>query len=304
MPNRFQTCLRFALIVVTACVTALPLSALDKPKVVHLPTAHEIERKRMNLASHQRMLTQRIVTSGCMIAADVDVARQEKILHETIETYRISLQTLRLGNVPAQIPPETDPAVLASLDAAEKSYRGARRELESWLETPPSAERIRDFLPVSAEMLGTAKATVKVLQGRADLTPMQAKLSRAVDIAGRQRMFAQRAVKDVCLASLAGERPFDRLKRNQSVATLLAAFEVNARSLHDGNAMMRLVSAPTQETLWGVEASKKAWDGLRLPLRAAISGPQLAPDALALIADRFEVLLPILDDTVWYYTNF
>ena len=68
--------------------------------------------------------------------------------------------------------------------------------------------------------------------------------------------------------------------------------------------MMRVVQTPNQDALWGVEASTATWDEMRWILRDSIAGARLDQTALTQLSQKFEHLLPILEDTAWFYANF
>lgn len=260
-------------------------------------------QKRMNIAGRQRLLSQRLVSTGCFLSLDANSEANRRILTETIDSYRIALQMLRDGNVPYRLPAETDPATLIALEKAEEAWLTHQDFFESWLTHTPTAVEMRDAQMKSRDLLNTSKDVALALIAHQNMSEHQIEYLRIIDIAGRQRMLAQRAVKDTCLASAKHATANERLSRHRTVATTLAAFEISARSLSEGNKMMRVVQTPNQDALWGVEASAAAWDEMRWILRNSIAGARLDQSELTMLSQKFEALLPILDDTVWFYSK-
>ena len=301
-PSFFRAALIFALIITAPAVHSAEATISEAKTETLSPEA--ALRKRLNLAGRQRLLSQRLIASGCFLSLDANADQNRKFLAETIETYRISLQMLRDGNTPLRLPSETNPAVLIALETAEDAWAEHAQFFQSWLTRRPTDADLREAQSYSKDLLQTSQAVIDALQASQTLSVQQAESARNLNIAGRQRLLAQRAIKDTCMASTKDVTANERLSRNRAVATTIAAFETSARSLAEGNEMMRVVQTPNQDALWGVEASTATWDEMRWILRDSIAGARLDQTALTQLSQKFEHLLPILEDTAWFYANF
>lgn len=74
---------------------------------------------RLELASAQQMLSQRIVRAACFVAADVDATKNKEIFDTARAEFVAQMATLRDGDPDRGVPPETDETILSMLNAVD-----------------------------------------------------------------------------------------------------------------------------------------------------------------------------------------
>jgi hypothetical protein len=148
--------------------------------VFALPVAAEITSisSAINKAGRQRMLTQRMVKSYCMIGIDVqqDVAAEQ--LKKSIELFELQLSELTAYSHTEEI--------IATLDRVEVLWKPFKKILQS----PVTRENAELLLETNDELL---RATNKVVLKLQDISGNS--FGRLVNVSGRQRMLSQRLAK-------------------------------------------------------------------------------------------------------------
>jgi hypothetical protein len=177
-PHRFEHALQPARRRLLGLAAALALGAalpFAPAAQAHTPAEYG---PLIDLAGSQRMLTQRIVKAYCQIGLGVsrDVAREQ--LRDSVQRFDVQLAELR-----TQL---DDGEARQALARVEKPWRGFRR-----LATGPVSRKAATRLSrLGDEVLQASHALVLALQ---DAAGTQA--ARLVNVAGRERMLAQRLAK-------------------------------------------------------------------------------------------------------------
>lgn len=132
----------------------------------------------INKAGRQRMLTQRMVKSYCMIGIDVQSEEAKEQLAKAIDLFDLQLQELKSY-------PPAEP-IRASLDQVDALWQPFKKVLQ----TPVSRSNAEILLETNDELL---RATNKVVLKLQDISGSS--IGRLVNVAGRQRMLSQRMAK-------------------------------------------------------------------------------------------------------------
>jgi hypothetical protein len=151
-----------------------------------LPVEAEITSisSAINKAGRQRMLTQRMVKSYCMIGIDVqqDVAAEQ--LKKSIDLFELQLSELTAYSHTEEI--------IASLNRVEALWKPFKQILQA----PVTRQNAALLLESNDELL---RATNKVVMKLQDISGST--FGRLVNVSGRQRMLSQRLAKFYMLRS-------------------------------------------------------------------------------------------------------
>jgi len=132
----------------------------------------------INKAGRQRMLSQRMVKSYCMIGIDVQREDAEEQLAKAIDLFDLQLKELYAY-------PPAEP-IRASLDQVDALWQPFKKVLKA----PISRSNAEILMETNDELL---RATNKVVLKLQDISGTS--FGRLVNVAGRQRMLSQRMAK-------------------------------------------------------------------------------------------------------------
>jgi hypothetical protein len=224
-----------------------------------LPVEAEITSisSAINKAGRQRMLTQRMVKSYCMIGIDVQQDVAEEQLRKSIDLFELQLSELTAYS-------QTDD-IVASLSQVEALWKPFKKILQA----PVTRQNAAVLLETNDELL---RATNKVVLKLQDISGSS--FGRLVNVSGRQRMLSQRLAKFYMLrvwqfdnAEIRSEMEQARNEFKGALAELIAAKEnspeVNAQLAEaskqwallnhglglDGEKLVPLIAAMTSEKL-------------------------------------------------------
>ena len=82
-----------------------------------------VREQIVDIAGRQRMLTQKMTKEKLLILADIQKAKYQKSLRESIGAFDMTLHDLRHGNPARQIPKPTDAALIVQLQEVEKVWQ-------------------------------------------------------------------------------------------------------------------------------------------------------------------------------------
>lgn len=173
------------------------------------------ETAAINLAGQQRMLSQRVVKSWIQVGLDVEPAMSRRQLDEAVQRFERNLRMLE--------PVATSAEARGALARLSAHWAPLRRAVAG-------ASRRDAAVAVNArgeEVLASAESLVRVLQDQAK-TPA----SRWVNLAGRQRMLAQRLVKTYMLRQWG----LDSAKLREEMETIQNEFAGALATLQQGAA--------------------------------------------------------------------
>lgn len=210
----------------------------------------------INRAGQQRMLSQRLVKLYALACSKTESAAVAVLMRESIARVEDNLAALES---------ELSAATYGDLTAAA---RQAWTALRAVLDAPPQASELPRLDQLAETLLAQSHVLVLALESSGLAAQVH-----VINVAGRQRMLAQRMAK---LALLPGEHP-------AALAETAAAFEA-------GLANLREAPLSTPDIRRTLERGGAAWDDLR----AAVPLARQAPGRVKL-AGASEELLELFD---------
>lgn len=277
-----------------------PSQSLSQKSEVHpIATAQQISA-RVNIAGRQRMLTQRIVMATCFAQSDIDTDANQRHATNARETFGRTLSELRDGAPLLELPRETESDVLVTLldvDPHWKRFDSLLGEFET--KEAVSPDDLLTLNSAAEQLLKSSDAvTFRIAQtyksASADL-PLEKTL--VIDLAGRQRMLTQRALKNACLIHNA---PRAQLFRDD-LAQTVRLFDATLDALRFGETEMGIPRATHPDLTEQLAIVAKFWPAVKRTLDDLAAGSQLNDVALATLARRTETLLEALERTVKTY---
>ncbi len=256
--------------------------------------------ERINYSGKLRMLSQRIVVAACMEHANIDYEANAALLHASVAEFDQIIDGLRDGDEAlGMIGAETDRRVLADIVAVHEVWDPMHAGIEHIIETGGTDEEVLDLATQATPLLEIAKHLVSVLTAEyADPTALLQADALTIDIAGRQRMLAQRISKDVCLIQ-------SGLHVEEATAELSAAmqmYDASANALANGWADAGIVPPPTEEIAQGMQQVLSDWADVQ-PLLAAATAGAMSEDDRRVVFAQMNSLTGQMNTLVGIYTE-
>ncbi len=250
-----------------AALAALPAAPALAAAAASAATAALSPASALNKAGRQRMLTHRAAKAYLMLGLQIDPARAHAILDQSSALFDSQLAELAGF---ASTPDARD--ALDKLGQRWSEYRVV-------LAAPPSVERAGDIYVLS-ELAQEAAHRLTLAVERAGTT----RAHRLVNVAGRQRMLAQRMAKYALFIAW-------------KVQPLAARMELNFARSEFSSALYQLAVGPRDDAI-GTQLQQL--DTEWRAFRSALDRPA-TPLALVEIVDRSERMLEVSETLVLLY---
>jgi len=264
----------------------------------HITEAADAKRK-INLAGRQRMLTQRIAKSACLAQLGINSDENRAMISDAMDTFSETLTALRDGSPSVGMRAETDPDVLQELGRVAKLWSGFSATVTPASEGPLSE---RDFQTLRADnvpLLMQMHKAVAALETAKATQSMSPELARLINVAGKQRMLTQRAVKDACFVLEGTDPVADR----SALQATVAEFESSLADLIAGQSERGILPAPTWEIQAQLELVRTLWSEIAPGLHIIAGGQAPTVDTLKGIATKSEEVLFEMNNAVWIYEH-
>ncbi|MEM8788477.1 MAG: type IV pili methyl-accepting chemotaxis transducer N-terminal domain-containing protein [Pseudomonadota bacterium] len=282
---------------VVAGVTAAAVSLVPSVPLLAATGGATQDRRRINLVSRQRMLSQQIGRAALFAAVDVEQSRHLEMLETSATDFAAGLANLRDGTPELELDPETDAAVLATLAQLDALWQGAALSIGDILENQyvPDAQ-IRRVAGQSAALTDATGRLMRAMLAKSSVMADDTGLTVSIDIAGRQQMLSQKMAKDSALIALGVEIEETRDALDDTVAL----FDNSLRALIEGMPTVTLPPPPERIRLKLLEISE-SWQGYAALIGAVASSGIASNFELFAVAAQVDPLVAALDEVVRLY---
>ncbi|MEL6683751.1 MAG: type IV pili methyl-accepting chemotaxis transducer N-terminal domain-containing protein [Pseudomonadota bacterium] len=236
---------------------------------------------RINLSGKLRMLSQRIPASACYLQAGISTEDTSAMLVAAQQEFAQITNALQNG--------DPDLGVYGA-EPRRKTLLGIEKLRELWAPVSAGADEVaagngtadtvEQIAADSAPLLELAKKLVTVISTQySNPGELLVRDALAVDIAGRQRMLAQRVSKNMCLASV-GLGSDAVLAELEGAAT---TFDSSLYALHRGMPDAGIQAPPTPEIETGLAGVIVDWEATEPLIASVLAGQQLDDEQMAIM---------------------
>lgn len=283
-------------------ITSLVASGLAYPSIVSGQTAVVADDPslRINMAGRQRMLSQRIAKAACLMSQDIDTTNAFDQMSQAFALFKKSDTDLRAGNVELGLAKEVNEPVLKALGRIDSHWDNYSQIIQTGLDEGfIEEEDLRDLNQASLKVLKFMNIAVyKTARTYAqDTQSIDLGLAITIDVAGRQRMLTQRAVKSACMMRVAD----DPTIHADDVASTMELFHSSLQALQDGFDEIGVVPPPNAEVARTLREVSELWQPVRVTLDRAAKGEVLSIRDLGNLAREAEPLLRTMNEAVGLY---
>ena len=237
--------------------------------------------ERINYSGKLRMLSQRIVAASCYVQSGIDADESRETLAAATAEFTLITNALEFGNA--------DMGIIGAEDR-RRTLAGINKLRELWERMKSLATKVADgdgsmddvasIATQSGPLLNIAQKLVVEITGQyANPNAVRQMDAFAVDIAGRQRMLAQRVSKNTCLVS-AGVTAQDA---QTELALAAQNFGAALEALRNGAQAVGVRPPPTAAIADGLNSVYIKWESIAPIIANASAGTPADAEQLAII---------------------
>lgn len=268
-----------------------------------LPTVSASEAAlRVNVAGRQRMLSQRMAKAACLMATDVAADVHFDQMDAAYALFVRSNEALRAGDPDIGLQPERYRRVLNALDKMDLAWSIYSKLVEQGIETKQFEVReLKTINSESVEVLTLMNRAVNTTaRAYGSVTPnVPLTLTITVDVAGRQRMLTQKAVKEACLMRVSDTPEVFA----EALKGTVGMFDLSLTALRFGMQDVGVMSAPTGAVADKLAEVQELWAPVKSLLDQAATGDALTESEIRQLAQMSEPLLKTMNQAVGLYES-
>ncbi|NOR62163.1 MAG: hypothetical protein GQ535_06690 [Rhodobacteraceae bacterium] len=255
--------------------------------------------RRVNISGRQRMLSQRISKAACFLNVGVSTDGLPNQMGDAVALFEGSLTALTRGDESMGLGPEQNVDILLALQQVTKDWnafsQNFRMAMTNGFVPRPALSGIDES---GLQLLASMNRTVnKTASTYGDALPdMPLILSLTIDLAGRQRMFTQKAAKEFCLIDAGVEVAENR----ERLAKTTQLFTLTLGALQSGMPGM-VMAAPNDEIRAQLALVAEAWAGPKAALEHAANGGEINDTQRIAIVNAMEPVLVLMNEAVGMY---
>ncbi len=209
---------------------------------------------KIKLADRQRLLSEQLGRSTCLVMGHVDAASESDKARGAADLFNSTMRALHTGDENMGLLVEKNADVLASFDQVEeisRTFLAAALQVGAGdLHSVP----VGQVMQLSDPLLHRLNATLAVIENTYARTG-NVRQVKTVELARRQTMLSQKLMKEICFVSLNIDRSTMMVRLSES----LTEFEQAQLMLEQGSASDGVLS-PTPALMKKLAAVRVLWD--------------------------------------------
>jgi len=246
------------------------------------------------------MLSQRMAKAACLMAQDVATNTAFDQLTQAHSLFIRSDAALRGGDPELKLAPESFSTVLEALDEINPHWQVYRGIIDTGIQNAAienaELEKLDSASLKVLEFMNTAVYTTARAYASA-IPEVPLGLAITIDVAGRQRMLTQKAVKEACLMRVATD-PGAQAAR---LAETVQLFDRSLIALLEGYPAAGVIPPSNPELSRKLREVSDLWVPVKALLDRAASSGQLSDRDLATLTRQSEPLLRTINEAVIMY---
>lgn len=251
----------------------------------------------LDIAGHQRMLSERVVKSACLSVAEINFSANFDDLRQAFDEYKTAHYGILNGSEALGIRASTFEDVTSALSIVSDDLTAFAPYVEGMVNSGGiSVVDLNNMnergLTVLASMTKTTDTLARVYGESLDSLSVGETLT--LNIAGRQRMLSQKMVKEMCLMHVNGTR-------SSSVEGTVALFDASLNALVSGFPGAGIIAPPNQAVSDRLAEVVSIWANLKPIADQAANGNIPDADSMYMFSIAMEAVLRTMSDAVVAY---
>jgi len=232
--------------------------------------------ERVNLSGQLGTLSERITAAACNLSAGVATTESQAVLKISTNHFSRINQALLVGNRGFGIlGEETRPRTLQAISDLNAKWEPLQEMANATLTSANDNAHVESIANQSNPVQAEAKILLSEITGQyADPVALLHADALLLEIAGRQRMLANRMSKNVCLIA----SDVNDAEAMEELRETIGLFETSLNALQNGMESVGLRPPPTQKIADGLGIVADEWNTIRPVLDATLGGAELSDD--------------------------
>jgi hypothetical protein len=270
-PSHFNLAIKGAIAAIgLACAT--PAMSADITKDVG-------SSERVNLSGQLGTLSERITAAACNLSAGIATTESQAVLQISTHHFSRINQALLVGNRGFGIlGEETRPRTLRAINDLNAKWEPLQEMANGTTASSNDAKSVESLAVQSEPLQREAQILVSEITGQyADPVALLHADALLLEIAGRQRMLANRMSKNVCLIASDVHNAEAVIELTETIAL----FEASLNALQYGLESVGVRPPPNAAIEAGLAIVAEEWSTIRPVLDATLGGAELSDDIRA-----------------------
>lgn len=254
-------------------LTAAAMIAFTSPVSASGFAADVGSSERINLSGQLGTLSERITAAACNLSAGIAATESNAVLKISTHHFSRIHDALMYGNRGFGILGEEErPRTLQAINELNSRWLPLQEDANATQSGSSDTGHVASLALQSGPLQAEAKILVSEITGQyADPVALLRADALLIEIAGRQRMLAQRMSKNVCLVASGIDTDEARAELEESVRL----FEISLDALQNGLESVGVRPPPTAKIAGGLEIVAEEWAKISPVVNAQLSGVQL-----------------------------
>ena len=283
-----------------AAIAGAASTGIATPMLAQTTVTAEEATRKVNIAGRQRMLSQRMAKAACLMSQELSYGSSFDQMTMAYELFERSDHALRHGNSDMGLQPEAMPSVLNALSNIDEHWLQYHVIMEDSIATGNVHANELEALDISGlQVLKFMNIAVfQTARSYANVSPdLPLGVTITVDVAGRQRMLSQRAVKEACMMRVASDPSIYATRLTETVHL----FDLSLNALLVGFEPAGVIAAPTTDIENKLKEVRILWNPIKGMMDRAAAGEILSDADLIWLAAETEPLLRTMNEAVGLY---
>lgn len=232
---------------------------------------------KINHTGNQRLLSQELILSVCMVLSDVDAATHAERAWFAAQQFEDVLDGLAHGDNDLGLLAEENPAILEALGQMAASWQVLGPATRQIVSGDRHSVPVTQVIEIDAQMRVQAETAADRAESHYGAIALDPDLARAINLISHERMLLAQVAKDACFISIDLSRAHSRdeiIKAARAIETALALLE-------NGDEAAGIAAPPNGFIPFSLKKVQKKWERLKPQIEQLSTGAPLSLAALS-----------------------